>query len=251
VWFQTPWRKPPDRFTSNSTFWIAGPGVNTNSGRVALTGAVKVSLEHQRVFRRKHAIAAKAPAKHPPAICSVRACETGKLTLVEIFRVHAIVRALACSAAILDGSKSLFNIPVTCNQQPALGFGSFSADDVDDTVYGVRSPDRTARAADDFDSLDVTKGRSKTSQKTPPNVGVYTVRPSISTNSSLLNRALNPRTLTAHVLALIRATSSPGTILSRSGILVAPERRMASGVITKTADAACESFCSVFETDVT
>ena len=41
------------------------------------------------------------------------------------------------------------------------------------------------------------KGRSKTSQKTPPVVGVYTVRPSISTNSSLLNRALNPRVLTA------------------------------------------------------
>jgi hypothetical protein len=64
-----------------------------------------------------------------------------------------------------------------------------------------------------------SKGRSKTSQKTPPVVGVYTVRPSTSTNSSLLNRASNPRALTAHVLALIRATSSPGTILSRSGIL--------------------------------
>src|ERR1700744_2697577 len=55
----------------------------------------------------------------------------------------------------------------------------------------------------------------------------------------------------AHVFALICATSTPGTIRNKSGIFVAPERRMSSCVITKTAEAMRESFCSVFDTDVT
>ena len=63
--------------------------------------------------------------------------------------------------------------------------------------------------------------------------------------------ALNPRALMAQVLALICATSSPGTMRSKSGILVAPERRMSSWVITKIAAATCDNFCSFFETEVT
>src|SRR5580658_27474 len=57
--------------------------------------------------------------------------------------------------------------------------------------------------------------------------------------------------LMAHVLALICATSSPGTMRNKSGILVAPDRRMSSGVMTKTAEAVRESGCSVFATEVT
>jgi hypothetical protein len=55
----------------------------------------------------------------------------------------------------------------------------------------------------------------------------------------------------AQVLPLISATSSPGTIRNRSGILIAPERRISSGVMTKTADAVPDNFCSFLETDVT
>src|SRR6202050_2329995 len=38
---------------------------------------------------------------------------------------------------------------------------------------------------------------------------------------------------------------------SKSGMFVAPERRMSSEVITKIAAAARETFCSCFETEVT
>ena len=55
----------------------------------------------------------------------------------------------------------------------------------------------------------------------------------------------------AQVLALICATSTPGTMRSKSGILVAPERRMSSAVITKMAEAVRESVCDVLETEVT
>src|SRR5579862_137947 len=55
----------------------------------------------------------------------------------------------------------------------------------------------------------------------------------------------------AQVFELICATSRPGTIRKRSGIFLAPERRSSDLVITKTADAVRESFCSFFETEVT
>ena len=89
------------------------------------------------------------------------------------------------------------------------------------------------------------------SQYTPPNVGVYTLRPSIITSSLSLNCSFNPRTLIAQVFALICATFTPGTIRSRSGMFVAPERRISSFVITKIAAATRDSFCSFFDTEVT
>src|SRR6266571_957464 len=55
----------------------------------------------------------------------------------------------------------------------------------------------------------------------------------------------------AQVLALIWATSTPGTIRSRSGRFVAPERPISSWVMTNIAVATCDIFCSFFETEVT
>src|ERR1700680_1189846 len=55
----------------------------------------------------------------------------------------------------------------------------------------------------------------------------------------------------AQLLALICDTSKPGTMRSRTGTFVSPERRMSSCVITNIAAAACDIFCSFFETDVT
>src|SRR6266571_4106759 len=55
----------------------------------------------------------------------------------------------------------------------------------------------------------------------------------------------------AQVLPLICATSNPGTIRSKSGTFVAPERQISSWVMTKMAAAVLESFCSFFETEVT
>src|ERR1035438_2667445 len=55
----------------------------------------------------------------------------------------------------------------------------------------------------------------------------------------------------AQALASICSTSTPGAMRSRSGMLVAPERRMSSRLITKTAAAVRERLFSLFETDVT
>ena len=50
-------------------------------------------------------------------------------------------------------------------------------------------------------------------------------------------RPLKPRTDTAHLFALTCATWTPGTNRSRSGIVVMPDRRMSSWVMTNTAPA--------------
>jgi hypothetical protein len=55
----------------------------------------------------------------------------------------------------------------------------------------------------------------------------------------------------AQVLLSMRATSNPGDIRSASGMLVAPERRMSSCVITVTADGDNPTVLSRRETDVT
>src|ERR1019366_9185137 len=57
--------------------------------------------------------------------------------------------------------------------------------------------------------------------------------------------------LIAQVFASILATSTPGAIRSRSGMFVAPERRMASWSITKTAAPVVDKGCSFLDTDVT
>ena len=63
------------------------------------------------------------------------------------------------------------------------------------------------------------------------------LRPSFRTCSLLAKRPFMPLTETAHLLASMWATWTPGTIRNRSGIVVAPERRMSSWLITKTAAA--------------
>src|SRR6266852_734905 len=62
---------------------------------------------------------------------------------------------------------------------------------------------------------------------------------------------LKPRADIAHVLPLICATSNPGTMSNRSGMFVAPERRMSPWVMTKIAAATWDIFCSFLETEVT
>src|ERR1700733_2866753 len=57
--------------------------------------------------------------------------------------------------------------------------------------------------------------------------------------------------LMAQRFASTRATSTPGAKRRRSGIFVAPDRRMSSCVITKIAAPVFESFCSFLETEVT
>ena len=74
------------------------------------------------------------------------------------------------------------------------------------------------------------------SQYMPPNNGVYTLRPSISTSSLFdklaLNPALKPRAEIALVVELTCATSRFGARRRISGIVVAPELMICWCVMT-------------------
>jgi hypothetical protein len=80
---------------------------------------------------------------------------------------------------------------------------------------------------------------------------VYTVLPSIITSSLFASSVLNPRALIAQSCEFLRATSRLLASRSASGMLVAPERRMSSPVMTCIADAARASFSGRRDTDIT
>src|SRR5690349_678861 len=77
------------------------------------------------------------------------------------------------------------------------------------------------------------------------------LRVSESTSSFSDVMLLKPRELTAQLLAVCSPTWMPGTRRSASGMVVAPDRRMISGVTTATAAAASRKDSSVRETEVT
>src|SRR5580704_7114043 len=77
------------------------------------------------------------------------------------------------------------------------------------------------------------------------------LRPSINTRRDFENWPANPRIATDQWFPSICATSTPGAIRSASGMLVAPDLRMSSCVITKIAAGVCRTFCGSFETVVT
>src|SRR5690242_12807870 len=77
------------------------------------------------------------------------------------------------------------------------------------------------------------------------------LRVSESTSSFSEVMLLKPRELTAQLLAVCSPTWMPGTRRSASGRVVAPDRRMISGVTTATAAAASRRDSSVRETEVT
>ena len=80
---------------------------------------------------------------------------------------------------------------------------------------------------------------------------MYTVRPSIRTSILLARTLLNPRALIAYWLLSARATWRFGARRRASGMLVAPERRMSSALITKIDAATSMSLSSRRDTDVT
>ncbi len=80
---------------------------------------------------------------------------------------------------------------------------------------------------------------------------MYTVRPSIITSSLFASAVLKPRALIAQSCEFFCATCRLSANRSASGMLVAPERRMSSCVMTWIADAVPSSFSGWRDTEVT
>src|SRR5258708_23422360 len=77
----------------------------------------------------------------------------------EAFGVEAVVEVLAISRSITCIHRALIHASSASGYQRSRGILGALGDDVDDSIDGVRSPDRPARSADDFDPVDVLEQR--------------------------------------------------------------------------------------------
>src|SRR5260370_16963576 len=75
----------------------------------------------------------------------------------ETLSVYTVVKTLAVASTVPEIEKALINISSAGGYQRSMGLLSPFGDDIDYRVDGIRSPDGTARASDDFDPVDILK----------------------------------------------------------------------------------------------
>ncbi len=176
-----------------------------------------------------------------PVIVGLRAVGHRRAAGIEILAEHAIRTVRTRARTNLRGAERIDLRSAACGGQTARGVFRRLRKNADNTPLTAFAPQTDPPGPRMISMRSMfSSGISRCSQYTPENAGVYTVRPSISTSTLFEYRALNPRTLIAHALASICSTLTPGAMRSRSGMLVAPERRMSSELITKTAAAVCD-----------
>src|SRR3984957_2541095 len=90
-----------------------------------------------------------------PLVASRLPRAIGCFTLIQILRVDSIVGLVGQASAILHGPETLIQVSPARGNEPAMGFACLPCEDVDHSIHGVRSPDRSSRATNDFNSLDV------------------------------------------------------------------------------------------------
>src|ERR1700734_3975675 len=77
---------------------------------------------------------------------------------MEAFRHHAVGAKLAHLSAVSNRLWSDRRVACACRNIAALGVFCAQGNDVDDAVHGVRSPDRSTRAANHFYALNTGEG---------------------------------------------------------------------------------------------
>jgi hypothetical protein len=95
----------------------------------------------------------------------------------------------------------------SCAHETTLGSTGASSEDIDDdAIYRVGAPYCAARTADHFYAPNILQHEVLLVQLTPQRVGVYALRPSITTRTLSPYRSVKPRMLIAQVFASIWAT---------------------------------------------
>src|SRR5271170_1982453 len=114
-----------------------------------------VSGNGQVILRGEFAIRAKSAAQKKPAIAAVWARESRQMVLIEIVGEDTEVGVLARGSSVLQGAKTLVEVPGSGHHHSAASFGSVFRDDVDDSIDRIGAPGRASGAAYNFNSLDV------------------------------------------------------------------------------------------------
>src|SRR6267143_2678602 len=72
-------------------------------------------------------------------------------------KLRASGKTLAVASTVPEIEKALIDISSAGGCQRSMGLLSSFGDDIDYRVHGIRSPDGTAWASDDFDPVDILK----------------------------------------------------------------------------------------------
>src|ERR1700676_769652 len=88
-----------------------------------------------------------------PAVFSVLPVQIGEMIIVLVARKEAIARASSDFSAVLHRTEILRLRSSAARHQHARGLLGFFGDDVDDPIYRIVAPDRSARSADHFNSF--------------------------------------------------------------------------------------------------
>src|SRR5260370_3273573 len=75
----------------------------------------------------------------------------------ETLPVYTVVKTFAVAGTVAEIDKALIDISSAGGYQRSMGLLSSFGDDIDYRVDGIRSPDGTAGASDDFDPIDILK----------------------------------------------------------------------------------------------
>src|ERR1700681_1204040 len=75
--------------------------------------------------------------------------------LVEGLAVNPVIKALVVPAPVAEIDKALIDISAAGRYEHSTRIFGVLGDDIDHSVDSICSPNRTARAADDFDPLDI------------------------------------------------------------------------------------------------
>src|SRR4030088_904665 len=75
------------------------------------------------------------------------------------FAIYPVVKVLAVPRSIACVHRALIDVPSTSGDERSLSILGALRDDVDYSIYGVRSPDSPTWSADDFNPVDVLQQR--------------------------------------------------------------------------------------------
>src|SRR5207245_1603065 len=119
---------------------------------------VEVTLNRQCVATAQVPIRSETALAHPPVVeLMVIGMKLG--TAGEALTVDSVVEVLAFPSSKAKADEALIDIAAAGGYKHSMGVLGTLSDDIDDPIYGIRSPNRASRPADDFDPLDIFEQR--------------------------------------------------------------------------------------------
>ena len=113
-------------------------------------------MQGERVAAPQIPVGSETSLSHSPVV-KVLLVRMKLRTSAEGLAVNAIVEALSVSAAVAEAEETLIETSASRSCKHAVSLAGFSGDDINHRIDRVRSPDRSTRSANNFNSLNIFK----------------------------------------------------------------------------------------------